>query len=59
MAEYILYCLDGPQLTRCEHFKAESDDDAIAESVRRQGMSAAELWCGSRKVKTFAAIGAG
>jgi hypothetical protein len=59
MAEYILYCMDGPKLVRCEHFKAGSDEAAIAESLRRQGSSSGELWCGARKVKEFASVSAG
>jgi len=58
MAEYILYCLDGTKLVRCEHFKAESDEAAIAESRRLQGNSVAELWRGARRVTVFAPIGA-
>lgn len=54
MAEYLLYCLDGPKLVRCESFDADSEEAAIAEALRRQGDSAAELWCGPRRVKVFA-----
>jgi hypothetical protein len=50
MANYVLYCLDGSKLVRCERFRAETDNVAIAEAVRRQGSSTAELWSGSRKV---------
>jgi hypothetical protein len=56
MAEYILYCLEGTKLVRCEHFKAESEEAAIAESLRLQGNSVAELWCGARRVKVFAPV---
>jgi hypothetical protein len=59
IAEYILYCFDGPKLARCDHFMAESDEAAVTEALLRQGMNSAELWCGSRKVKDFAAVGAG
>jgi hypothetical protein len=54
MAAYILYCMDGPKLERCERFDADSDEDGIAEAVRLRGKSAAELWCGSRRVRVFA-----
>jgi hypothetical protein len=58
MAEYVLYCLDGPKLVRCERFQAESDEAAIAEALRRQGSNAAELWRGPERLKVFAAVGA-
>jgi hypothetical protein len=53
MPDYILYCLDGPKLVRCERFSARDDEAAIRESLRRQGSQAAELWCGSRRVRMF------
>lgn len=56
MADYVLYCLDGPKLVRCERFKAPDDEAAISESGRRQGSNAAELWCGPRRVKMFGTV---
>ena len=58
MAEYILYCLEGHGVVRCESLTADSDEAAIAEALRLQGSNAAELWCGARRVKEFAAINA-
>lgn len=53
MREYLLYCLDGYKLDRCERFTAADDRAAIEEALRLRGDEAAELWCGSRKVKVF------
>lgn len=58
MADYVLYCLDGPKLVRCERFNAPDDEAAIAESLRLRGSNAAELWCGPRRVKMFEAVSA-
>ena len=54
MADYVLYCLDGTKLVRCERFACPGDEEAIRESLRRQGTQAAELWCGGRRVRMFA-----
>ncbi|HEX4736420.1 MAG TPA: hypothetical protein VH331_02545 [Allosphingosinicella sp.] len=54
MADYVLYCLDGQKLVRCERFTAADDDEAVRESLRRQGTQAAELWCGPHRVRMFA-----
>jgi hypothetical protein len=56
MAEYILYCFEGTGIVRCESLTADSDEAAITESLRLQGSHAAELWCGARRVMTFAPI---
>ncbi|HEX5182699.1 MAG TPA: hypothetical protein VFW19_06045 [Allosphingosinicella sp.] len=53
MADYVLYCLDGSKLVRCERFAAASDEAAVRESLWRQGSQAAELWRGPKKVRTF------
>jgi hypothetical protein len=53
MADYVLYCLDGSKLVRCERFAATNDEDAVRESLRRQGSQAAELWRGPSKVRIF------
>jgi hypothetical protein len=53
MADYVLYCLDGPKLVRCERFTAADDEAAIRESLRRQGSQAAELWRGPHRVRMF------
>jgi hypothetical protein len=50
MPKYVLYCMDGSRLVRCERFSTDSDALAIEESLRRQGDEAAELWCGIRKI---------
>jgi hypothetical protein len=54
MADYVLYCFDGPKLVRCERFAAANHEEAIRESLRRQGSQAAELWCGPDRVRMFA-----
>jgi hypothetical protein len=56
MSDYVLYCLDGQKLVRCERFKAVDDEAAVKESHRRQGSQAAELWCGPHRVRTFARV---
>ncbi|HEY1605493.1 MAG TPA: hypothetical protein VGF77_07820 [Allosphingosinicella sp.] len=53
MADYVLYCLDGSKLVRCERFAAANDENAVRESRRRQGSQTAELWCGPKKVRMF------
>ena len=54
MPAYLLYCLDGFALVRCDRFDAEGDAQAVEEALRRKGDYAAELWCGSRRVGVFA-----
>ncbi len=53
MHEYLLYCFDGPRLVRCDRFDAPDDATAIEGAIARHDGKAAELWCGSRKVKVF------
>ena len=55
--EYILYCMSGHKLIRCERFLAVDDVAASRKAIRLQGPSAAELWCGGRKVRTFDSLG--
>jgi hypothetical protein len=54
MPGYVLYCLDGSKLVRCERFRASDDEAALREAHRRRGSQAAELWCGAHRVRTFA-----
>jgi hypothetical protein len=51
--EYLLYCFDGQQMVRFEVFHAPDDEAAIDGARTRHGGFAAELWAGSRKVKSF------
>lgn len=56
MAEYRLYFL-GPsgRILRREELDAHDDAQAIGKAERKSDGAAAELWHGSRKVKTFTA----
>ena len=56
MAAYVLYCLDGIKLVRCERFTDDGDEAAIKRSILLQGSDAAELWCGGRRVKVFSPV---
>ena len=53
MAHYQLNCLSDGRIFRCEEFDAASDRDAIAKALDVRGVTAAELWCGKRKVSIF------
>lgn len=53
MAFYQLNCLSDGRIFRCEAFEAASDEVAIRRSLEMRGRTAAELWCGQRKVSTF------
>ncbi len=53
MACYQLNCLSDGRIFRCEDFEAASDDQAIRTALDLRGVTAAELWCGERKVSTF------
>jgi hypothetical protein len=51
--DYRLYCIRNGHFYRCEEISAQDDDAAIAEALRRQPDSLAELWSGARKVHLF------
>jgi hypothetical protein len=51
--DYRLYCIRDGHFYRCEEISAQDDDAAIAEVLRRQPDSLAELWNGARKVRMF------
>ena len=57
MAYYRLYLLDGPggRFVGFEEIEAADDVDAVRAAEALPGGQARELWCGKRKVKTFAA----
>ena len=61
MAYYRLYLLDGPKgrFVGFEEIEAIDDDDAVRQAEALPGTQARELWCGKRKVKSFAAKGVG
>ena len=53
MQEYLLYCFEGSQFVRCDVFHAADDEKAIETAIERHDGRVAELWTGSRKVKSF------
>ena len=53
MPEYMLYCFHEQTLSRCDTFFAPDDEAAIEGAITRHDGAAAELWCGSRKIKVF------
>lgn len=57
MGYYRLYLLDGPQgrFVGFEEIEAEDDTEAVRTAEALPVRHARELWCGKRKVKTFAA----
>ena len=58
MAYYRLYRLsaaDG-KFVGFEEFEAEDDVDAVRQAEAFLGRQPLELWCGKRKVKSFAVL---
>ena len=57
MGYYRLYLLDGPKgrFVGFEEIEAADDVEAARIAEALPGSQARELWCGKRKVKTFAA----
>jgi len=57
VAYYRLYLLDGPKgrFVGFEEFEAPDDDAAVRAAEAIPGGHARELWCGTRKVRNFAA----
>jgi len=57
MAYYRLYLLDGPKgrFVGFEEIEAADDDEAVRHAEALPGSQARELWCGKRKVRSFAA----
>ena len=53
MAYYQLNCLSDRRIFRCEEFEAGTDEAAIRQALELRGVTAAELWCGGRKVSSF------
>ncbi len=53
MAHYQLNCLSDGRIFRCEDFEAASDQQAIQTALALRGVTAAELWCGTRRVSNF------
>lgn len=56
MGYYRLYLLDGPggRFVGFEEIEAADDVEAVHAAETLPGNQARELWCGKRKVKTFA-----
>jgi hypothetical protein len=54
---YRLYLLDGPKgrFVGFEEIEAVDDVEAVRAAGQLSSRHARELWCGKRKVKTFAA----
>jgi hypothetical protein len=53
VADYRLYCIRNGHFYRFEEISAEDDEAAIAEALRLQPETSAELWIGARKVTTI------
>jgi hypothetical protein len=53
VADYRLYCIRNGHFYRFEEIIAEDDEAAIAEALRLQPDTSAELWNGARKVTMF------
>jgi hypothetical protein len=53
MAHYQLNCLSDGRIFRCEDFESATDEQAIRQALDLRGVTAAELWCGRRKVSSF------
>ena len=58
LAYYRLYLLSGPagRFIGFEEIEAVDDVEAIRLAERHLGPQPLELWCGNRKVKSFAAL---
>ena len=58
MAYYRLYRLSEPggKFVGFEEIEAEDDADAVLQAEKFLGRQPLELWCGKRKVKSFAAL---
>lgn len=56
MGYYRLYLLAEPggRFVGFEEIEAEDDVEAVRAAERHIGAQALELWCGKRKVRTFA-----
>jgi hypothetical protein len=54
---YRLYLLDGQggRFVGFEEIEAADDAEAVRIAGRHEGPQPLELWCGKRKVKSFAA----
>ena len=54
---YRLYLLDGSggRFVGFEEIEAADDAEAVRAAARHEGPQPLELWCGKRKVKSFAA----
>lgn len=57
MSYYRLYVLSGPdgRFVGFEEIEAEDDVAAVRQADQFIGERPLELWCGSRKVRSFAA----
>jgi hypothetical protein len=53
MASYQLNCVSDHRIFRCEEFDAADDEQAIRKALDLRGVTAAELWCGGRRVTCF------
>ena len=53
MPYYRLYHVRNDHFAGVDDFEAEDDVRAVRHAGTLNGTSAAELWCGPRKIKTF------
>lgn len=58
LAYYRLYILSRPEgrFVGFEEIEAEDDVDAARQAEAHVGAQPLELWCGKRKVKSFASV---
>ena len=56
MPDYRLYQLRDGHIFSSEVVPAVDDTEAVERSEKKVGDGGAELWCGSRKVRSFKGI---
>jgi hypothetical protein len=58
MAYYRLYFMRAGHIYRCRDFLADGDPEALGIADSFAGPDPMELWCGSRRVRSFEAMAA-
>jgi hypothetical protein len=56
MAYYRLYVIDRGHFVRCHDFHAADDPEAVDKAAAFAGPQPMELWCRSRKVRSFEGV---
>jgi hypothetical protein len=56
MAYYRLYFIQRGHFARCRDFHAADDAEALGKAAAFAGPEPMELWCRSRKVRSFEAV---